>query len=67
MGDCPGSLIGFGIAIAGVAVAAGASSAWTCGTKSYSGLELASGIVAYLLLWASVAWGLLLSTRWASI
>ncbi|MCB0112839.1 MAG: hypothetical protein KDD84_02060, partial [Caldilineaceae bacterium] len=61
-GTLLGSLLGFGVAVAGVAIAAGVFGV-DAGTKSYWYLSRASGIVAYLLLWASVAWGLLLSTR----
>jgi predicted ferric reductase len=61
-GTVLGSLVGFSVALAGIAVAAGVIGI-DAETKSYWYLSRASGIVAYLLLWASVAWGLLLSTR----
>jgi len=57
-----GSLVGMSLAVAGLAIGLGVSG-WTGDTKSYWYLSRASGFVAYLLLWGSVAWGLLLSSK----
>ncbi|HET7696638.1 MAG TPA: hypothetical protein VFK57_13070 [Vicinamibacterales bacterium] len=68
----PGALLasaaaGVTLAAGGFAVGAGATGLGE-GTTSFWYLSRASGFVAYLLLWGSVAWGLLLSTgmgrRW---
>ena len=57
-----GSLVGLGLAAAGLTIGLGVSG-WTADTKSYWYLSRAAGFVAYLLLWGSVAWGLLLSSK----
>ena len=57
-----GALVGLGLALAGLAIGLGVAG-WTGDTKSYWYLSRASGFVAYLLLWGSVAWGLLLSSK----
>lgn len=68
----PGSLflsaiVGVALASAGFAIGLGATG-MVPGTTSFWYLSRASGFVAYLLLWGSVVWGLLLSTgigrRW---
>lgn len=57
-----GAILGIALAAAGVAIAAGVIGVGA-DTQSFWYLNRASGVVAYLLLWASVAWGLLLTTR----
>lgn len=57
-----GTLMGLALAGAGFAIGVGAFGL-TGETQSYWYLSRASGFVAYLLLWGSVAWGLLLSTK----
>ena len=62
----PGSLVlsvlvGVALAAAGFVVGVGATGVAE-GTTSFWYLSRASGFVAYLLLWGSVVWGLLLST-----
>lgn len=57
-----GSLLGMMLATAGIAVAAGGIGVGS-DTQSFWYLSRASGMVAYLLLWVSVTWGLLLTTR----
>ncbi|MEQ1728405.1 MAG: hypothetical protein ABL982_08480 [Vicinamibacterales bacterium] len=73
-GAAPGSLFlsavaGAALATGGFAIGVGASGA-AAGSTSFWYLSRASGFVAYLLLWGSVVWGLLLSTgtgrAWAS-
>ena len=61
-GSVYGALIGMGLALAGLAIGFGVSGL-TGDTKSYWYLSRAAGVVAYLLLWGSVAWGLLLSSK----
>lgn len=55
------ALVGVALAAAGVVVGIGATGLAE-GTTSFWYLSRASGFVAYLLLWGSVVWGLLLST-----
>src|SRR5512145_1040654 len=55
------ALVGVALASAGFAVGIGATGLAE-GTTSFWYLSRASGFVAYLLLWGSVVWGLLLST-----
>ena len=62
----PGSLIlsavvGITLATGGFVIGIGATGL-TAGTTSFWYLSRATGFVAYLLLWGSVTWGLLLST-----
>jgi DMSO/TMAO reductase YedYZ heme-binding membrane subunit len=57
-----GALVGLSLAVAGLAIGLGLTG-WTGDTHSYWYLSRASGFVAYLLLWGSVAWGLLLSSK----
>lgn len=57
-----GALIGLSLAGAGFAVAVGASGL-AGQTTSFWYLSRSAGLVAYLLLWGSVAWGLLLSSK----
>ena len=61
-GSVYGALIGMGLALAGLAIGFGVTGL-TGDTRSYWYLSRAAGVVAYLLLWGSVAWGLLLSSR----
>ncbi|MBX2999199.1 MAG: hypothetical protein KF893_11865 [Caldilineaceae bacterium] len=61
-GSILGSLLGMGVAASGIAVAVGMIGV-TENNHSFWYLSRSSGIVAYLLLWVSVAWGLLLTTR----
>ncbi|MEZ4767446.1 MAG: hypothetical protein R2844_03365 [Caldilineales bacterium] len=61
-GSIYGALIGMGLALAGLAIGFGVTGL-TGDTRSYWYLSRAAGVVAYLLLWGSVAWGLLLSSR----
>ena len=55
------ALVGVALAAAGFVVGIGATG-FAEGTTSFWYLSRASGFVAYLLLWGSVVWGLLLST-----
>jgi predicted ferric reductase len=55
------ALVGVALATAGFVVGIGAAGL-AGGTTSFWYLSRASGFVAYLLLWGSVMWGLLLST-----
>lgn len=55
------ALVGVALAAAGFVVGIGATGV-ADGTTSFWYLSRASGFVAYLLLWGSVVWGLLLST-----
>lgn len=57
-----GALIGVSLATAGFVVAAGASGL-AGQTTSFWYLSRSAGLVAYFLLWGSVVWGLLLSTK----
>ena len=62
----PGSLavsavVGITLATGGFVIGIGATGL-TAGTTSFWYLSRATGFVAYLLLWGSVTWGLLLST-----
>ena len=57
-----GTLMGLALAGGGFAIGVGAFGL-TGETQSYWYLSRAAGFVAYLLLWGSVAWGLLLSTK----
>ena len=57
-----GALVGVSLAVAGLAIGLGLTG-WAGDTHSYWYLSRASGFVAYLLLWGSVAWGLLLSSK----
>lgn len=57
-----GAFLGLALALAGLAVGVGVLGLGG-ETKSYWFLNRASGFVAYLLLWASVVWGLLLSSK----
>ena len=53
-----------GLALAGAGLAIGVGITGIAGnTKSFWYLSRSSGFVAYLLLWGSVAWGLLLTTK----
>ena len=61
-GSIYGALIGMGLALAGLAIGFGLTGLGG-DTKSFWYLSRAAGVVAYLLLWGSVAWGLLLSSR----
>lgn len=65
-GTLLGSLLGMMLAAAGMAIAAGVIGVGS-DTQSFWYLSRASGIVAYLLLWMSVTWGLLLTTRLGKI
>lgn len=63
----PGSLavsavVGIMLATGGFVIGIGATGL-AAGTTSFWYLSRATGFVAYLLLWGSVTWGLLLSTR----
>jgi predicted ferric reductase len=57
-----GLLIIFGLALAGLVLGIGVTGL-AGETKSFWYLSRAVGFVAYLLLWGSVAWGLLLSSK----
>ncbi len=57
-----GALVGIALALAGLAIAVGLVGVQG-ETKSFWYLSRASGVVAYLLLWGSVVWGLLLSSH----
>jgi len=57
-----GGLVGLALAAAGMIIGAGAFG-FAGETKSFWYLSRSAGFVAYLLLWGSVAWGLLLSTK----
>lgn len=57
-----GTLIGLALAMAGFAIGVGAFGL-VGETQSFWYLSRASGFVAYLLLWGSVVWGLLLSSK----
>lgn len=57
-----GGLMGLGLAAGGMAIGAGAFGL-VGETTSFWYLSRSAGFVAYLLLWGSVAWGLLLSTQ----
>lgn len=57
-----GGLIGIGLAAAGLAIGIGASGV-AGQSKSFWYLSRSTGFVAYLLLWGSVVWGLLLSSK----
>lgn len=59
-----GGLIGLALAGAGLAIGVGITGI-AGQTKSFWYLSRSSGFVAYLLLWGSVAWGLLLTTKLA--
>lgn len=61
-GSIYGTLIGVGLALAGLAIGFGLTGL-AGDTRSYWYLSRAAGVVAYLLLWGSVAWGLLLSSK----
>ena len=56
------TVVGITLAAGGFAVGVGATGIAE-GSTSFWYLSRASGFVAYLLLWGSVMWGLLLSTR----
>ncbi len=57
-----GSVAGLALTVAGLAIGIGLSG--TAGnTKSFWYLSRSSGMVAYLLLWGSVVWGLLLTSK----
>jgi len=57
-----GTLIGLALAVGGLAIGVGVVGL-AGDTQSYWYLSRAAGFVAYLLLWGSVVWGLLLSTK----
>jgi predicted ferric reductase len=57
-----GGLSGLALAAAGLAIGVGITGL-AGDTKSFWYLSRSSGFVAYLLLWGSVAWGLLLTTK----
>ncbi len=57
-----GTLLGFGLALAGLFIGIGATGA-AGETQAFWYLSRAAGLVAYLLLWGSMVWGLLLSSR----
>ncbi len=57
-----GGLVGLALAAAGMIIGAGAFGV-AGQTTSFWYLSRSAGFVAYLLLWGSVAWGLLLSTK----
>ena len=61
-GSIYGALIGIGLALAGLAIGFGVTGL-AGDTRSYWYLSRAAGVVSYLLLWGSVAWGLLLSSK----
>jgi predicted ferric reductase len=56
------AVVGITLATGGFVIGVGATGLAT-GTTSFWYLSRATGFVAYLLLWGSVTWGLLLSTR----
>ncbi len=57
-----GSLVGLSLALAGFIAGVGASGL-AGETTSFWYLSRAAGLVAYVLLWGSVVWGLLLSSK----
>ena len=57
-----GALIGVGLAAGGFVIGVGATGV-AGQTTSFWYLSRSAGMVAYLLLWGSVVWGLLLSTK----
>lgn len=57
-----GTLIGLALAVGGLAIGVGVVGLGG-ETQSYWYLSRAAGFVAYLLLWGSVVWGLLLSSK----
>jgi hypothetical protein len=57
-----GGLVAIGLAVAGFIFGVGAGSK-AGETQSFWYLSRSAGLVAYLLLWGSVVWGLLLSAR----
>ncbi len=57
-----GALVAIGLGAAGFAIGAGVTGL-AGDTQSYWYLSRAAGYVAYLLLWGSVVWGLLLTTK----
>lgn len=57
-----GALVGIGLAAAGFAIGVGMTGL-AGETTSFWYLSRSSGFVAYLLLWGSVVWGLLLSSK----
>ena len=57
-----GALIGLSLAVAGFVVAVSATGL-AGQTTSFWYLSRSAGLVAYLLLWGSVVWGLLLSSK----
>jgi predicted ferric reductase len=61
-GSIYGGLMGVGLALTGLALGIGATGI-AGDSKSYWYLSRAAGLVAYLLLWGSVIWGLLLSSK----
>lgn len=61
-GTVLGTLIGFGLAIAGFVLGVGITGLGG-ETKSFWYLSRSAGFVAYLLLWGSMMWGLLLSSK----
>jgi predicted ferric reductase len=56
------ALVGITLATSGFVIGIGATDL-SAGSTSFWYLSRATGFVAYLLLWGSVTWGLLLSTR----
>lgn len=61
-GTLLGALIGAGLALAGFAIGLGLTGL-SGETHSYWYLSRAAGFVAYFLLWGSMLWGLLLSSK----
>lgn len=61
-GTVLGALLGAGLAVAGFAIGLGVTGL-SGETHSYWYLSRAAGFVAYFLLWGSMLWGLLLSTK----
>lgn len=57
-----GSLMGLALSAAGLAIGVGITGL-AGDTKSFWYLSRSAGFVAYLLLWGSVVWGMLLSSR----
>ena len=57
-----GALMGLGLAAAGLIIGVGVTGL-AGDTKSFWYLSRSAGFVAYLLLWGSVVWGLLLSSK----
>jgi hypothetical protein len=55
------AVVGITLATGGFVIGIGATG-FAAGTTSFWYLSRATGLVAYLLLWGSVTWGLLLST-----